>query len=164
MGNPFAHIELNTDDVAKAKKFYTQLFDWKLEDMTGDGMPYTMINAGKDPGGGMMKKMDSAPTTWLPYVHVASVKTTLDKASKAGAQVVLPYHEIGDMGAIGVFVDPSGAALGVWEMGKAAQAAAKKPAAKKAAKKVEKKAAKKAEKKAEKKAGKKAGKNAGKKK
>jgi predicted enzyme related to lactoylglutathione lyase len=33
MANPFVHVELNTTDVDKAKEFYGQLFDWKLEDM-----------------------------------------------------------------------------------------------------------------------------------
>ena len=33
MGNPFCHIELQTGDAGKAKSFYGELFDWKLEDM-----------------------------------------------------------------------------------------------------------------------------------
>ena len=32
MANPFVHVELNTTDVAKAKKFYGDLFAWKLKD------------------------------------------------------------------------------------------------------------------------------------
>ena len=31
MANPFVHIELETNDVAKAKTFYSKLFDWKLK-------------------------------------------------------------------------------------------------------------------------------------
>jgi predicted enzyme related to lactoylglutathione lyase len=122
MANPFAHIELNTDDLAAAKAFYKKVFDWKLADMQG----YTMIDVGKGTGGGMQKKpMAEAPTSWLPYVEVDDVKKTLAKAAKAGARVVQDYMEIGEMGAIGVFVDPTGAGLGVW--------AAKKKAAKKKA-------------------------------
>jgi predicted enzyme related to lactoylglutathione lyase len=30
MANPFVHVELSTTDPAKAKTFYSQLFDWKL--------------------------------------------------------------------------------------------------------------------------------------
>jgi predicted enzyme related to lactoylglutathione lyase len=37
------------------------------------------------------------------------VKKTLAKAKSAGATITLAYHPIGDMGAIGVFVDPTGA-------------------------------------------------------
>ena len=30
MANPFVHVELMTTDVAKAKEFYTGVFDWQL--------------------------------------------------------------------------------------------------------------------------------------
>ena len=153
MPNPFMHIELNTDDPAAAKKFYKAVFDWKFEAMP-DGS-YTMIDVGggkNGAGGGMQKKqMPEAPTQWLPYVMVDGVKKSIAKAAKAGARVVLEYMPIGDMGAIGIFLDPTGAACGVWEMAAkpakkpaAKKPAAKKPAAKKpAAKKPAKKPAKK---------------------
>lgn len=41
MANPFVHVELQTNDAAKAKDFYGRLFDWKLEDVPG--MDYTLI-------------------------------------------------------------------------------------------------------------------------
>jgi predicted enzyme related to lactoylglutathione lyase len=137
MGNPFVHIELNTTDLSKAKKFYKAIFDWKLEDMPmGPGMTYTMLDVGKGTGGGMLKKpMPDAPTQWLPYVEVDSVEKTIAKAKKAGAQIYVDYMEIGEgMGAFGIFGDPTGAALGVWETTKkrqARQSAAKKNGAKK---------------------------------
>jgi predicted enzyme related to lactoylglutathione lyase len=56
-------------------------------------------------------------------VEVDDVKKTVAKARKLGANVQVEYMAIGDMGAIGVFIDPSGAAIGVWE-------ATKKPAKK----------------------------------
>lgn len=135
MANPFVHIELNTDDVAAAKKFYKRVFDWKLQDPPG--MHYTMIDVGKGVGGGMMEKpMHDAPTMWLPYVEVDSVQATIAKARKAGADVKVAHMPLGgNMGAIGVFVDPTGAGIGVWEKPKAApKRAAKKSAKKKSAK------------------------------
>ena len=144
MPNPFAHIELSTDDVKKAKKFYQSVFAWKLTDMPG--MPYTMIDVGGGAGGGMQKKqMAEAPTAWLPYVQVDDVKVTMAKAIKAGAKPALEYQEIGEMGAIGIFIDPAGAALGVWA---SKGPAAAPPPAKKAAKKAPAKAAPKTAKKA----------------
>ena len=125
MPNAFVHIELNTDDVAKSKKFYKSLFKWKLGAMG----PYTMIDVGREKGaagGGMQKKpMPEAPTMWLPYVEVDNVKKTMAKARKLGADVKVEYMEIPDMGAIGVFVDPSGAGIGVWEPKKKPKAKAK---------------------------------------
>ena len=42
MPNPFAHVELSTDDVKKAKKFYSAVFAWKLNDLPA--MAYTTID------------------------------------------------------------------------------------------------------------------------
>jgi predicted enzyme related to lactoylglutathione lyase len=137
MGNAFVHSELSVDDVAAAKKFYKAIFNWKLQDLGPSMGNYVMIDVGsKTSGGGITPKMSpTQPTGWLSYVEVDSVKTTIAKAEKAGATVMVPFQEIGGMGAIGVFVDPQGAALGVWEKTKQApvKAAAKKPAAKKPA-------------------------------
>lgn len=137
MPNPFAHIELTTNDLDRAKKFYKKLFDWKLSDMPmGPGGPvYTMIATGKDPGGGMQTQpMPGAPVAWLAYVEVDDVKKSLAKAEKAGGKVMLPPMDIGKNGIIGIFSDPAGATLGVWSKAKATAKPAKK-AAKKPAKK-----------------------------
>jgi predicted enzyme related to lactoylglutathione lyase len=132
MPNPFAHIELTTDDLAAAQKFYGKVFAWKLRPMPG--MNYTMIDVGEGTGGGMQSKpMPDAPTGWMPYARVDDVKTTMAKAVKAGATAMLPYQEIGgDMGAIGVFRDPQGSVIGIWEAAKAPPKPAKKAPAKKA--------------------------------
>jgi uncharacterized protein len=139
MGNPFVHMELSTDDLGAAKKFYKKVFDWKLNQLGPEMGNYTVIDTGsKTTGGGMAKKMmPGQPTAWLVYAEVDSVKKTIAKAEKAGAKVVMPFQEIGEMGAIGIFVDPTGASFGVWERAK--KAAKKKGAKKKAAKKAAKK-------------------------
>jgi hypothetical protein len=82
--------------------------------------------------------MPEAPTAWLPYVQVDDVKATMAKALKGGGSAVLPFQEIGEMGAIGIFVDPAGAMLGLWES--KAPSAPPPPAAKKAAAPAKKKA------------------------
>ena len=53
---------------------------------------------------------------WMPYVLVDNVDATLEKAREMGAKVVVEKTTIPEMGAYGAFVDPAGAALGVWEM------------------------------------------------
>lgn len=139
MANPFAHIELTTPDLSAAKKFYKSVFSWKLSDMKGPS-PYTMIDVGQGTGGGMQAPpMPDAPTGWMPYVQVDDVKKTVAKAKQAGATVMLDYHAIGDMGAIGVFADPQGCVLGVWAAAKKPPAPAKKAAKKAPAKKAAKK-------------------------
>ena len=68
MANPFVHVELQTQDVAKSKEFYGALFDWKLEDMPmqDSEVPYTMIQVGEGTAGGMMKHpIADAPSMWI---------------------------------------------------------------------------------------------------
>ena len=138
MANQFVHFELTAADVGAARKFYTKVFDWKIGPAQKDMGGYAMIDLGsKTTGGGLTAPMmPGQPTGWLSYVEVDSVKKTLAKAEKAGAKVVVPFQEIPGHGAMGVFVDPQGTALGIWEKGQPVKkAAAKKPAAKKPAKK-----------------------------
>jgi uncharacterized protein len=145
MPNPFAHIELTSENLADSQKFYKAVFAWKLSPVKG--MPYVMIDVAGGTGGGMQSKpMPEAPTGWLPYVEVDDVKKTMAKVVKAGGAPMLAYQDIGDMGAIGIFQDPQGTALGIWSRKSAPPKTAKKTA-KKAAKKTAKKTAKKASKK-----------------
>lgn len=120
MANPFVHVELNTTDVAKSKSFYTQLFDWQLKDETSPEMTYTMIGVGGGTGGGMMKQMmPGAPSAWLPYVDVADIRASTDKAKSLGAHILVDSQEVMGAGWITVFIDPTGAALGLWKAKKA---------------------------------------------
>jgi hypothetical protein len=126
MANPFVHVELNTTDVDKAKKFYGQLFDWKLEDvpMVAGGPPglqaskgtYTMIKPGEGTGGGMLKQaVPGAPSSWLAYVLVDDIAASTQKAKSLGAKIMLDVTEVPDMGWLSIIIDPTGAALGLWK-------------------------------------------------
>jgi predicted enzyme related to lactoylglutathione lyase len=117
VANPFVHVELNTTDVPKAKAFYSQLFDWKLEDVPmGEGMTYTMIGVGEGgTGGGMMQHpMPGQPSAWLPYVDVANVTDATKKAQSLGATIIRDVTEIPGYGAFSIIADPTGGVLGLW--------------------------------------------------
>lgn len=117
MGNPFVHAELATTDVAKAKSFYQSLFDWKLQDEDmGGGMTYTMIQVGEGVGGGMLKHpMPGAPSSWMPYVLVDDIKAATAKAQSLGATIIRDVTEVMNTGFLSIFVDPTGAYLGLWQ-------------------------------------------------
>jgi len=117
MANPFVHVELNTTDVGKAKEFYRQLFDWKLEDMEmGPSGTYTVIKVGDGTGGGLLKNpMPGVPSFWLAYVLVDDIKAATKKAESLGAKIVKDSIEVPDMGWLSIIADPTGAALGLWQ-------------------------------------------------
>ncbi len=114
MVNSFTHMELNTTDLAKAKAFYSQLFEWKLEE--APGMEYTMISTGRGPGGGMMKHpVPGAPSAWMVYVDVDDINAATKKAKSLGATVMKDVTEVMGMGSFSVLIDPTGAAIALWQ-------------------------------------------------
>ena len=116
MANPFIHVELNTTDVARAKSFYGELFDWKLRDVPMPDGAYTLIEVGEGTGGGLMKHpIPGAPSTWLAYVLVDDVKVATAKAKSLGAAILEDVTEVPGMGWFSLISDPTGAALGLWQ-------------------------------------------------
>jgi len=116
MANPFVHVELNTQDLDAAKSFYRSLFAWTLVDRDMGGMNYTMINVGEGTGGGMMKHpMAGEPSMWLPYVKVDDIAAATEKARSLGATIIRDVMEVPDAGSLSIILDPTGAALGMWE-------------------------------------------------
>jgi predicted enzyme related to lactoylglutathione lyase len=116
MANSFVHVELNTTDVNKAKAFYGKLFEWTLEDVPMGDSTYTMIKAGKGTGGGMMKHpVPGAPSAWLAYVEVDDIAAATKKAKSLGATIMKDVTDVMGMGQLSILIDPTGAALGLWQ-------------------------------------------------
>jgi hypothetical protein len=116
MANAFVHVELNTTDVDKSKAFYGKLFEWTLEDVPMGPGAYTMIKVGKGTGGGILKHpVPGAPSEWLAYVEVADIAAATQKARSLGATIMQDVTEVMGMGSFSILVDPTGAALGLWQ-------------------------------------------------
>lgn len=114
MANPFVHIELHTKDMDKSKKFYTSMFGWKLEEISG--MDYSIIKVGEGTGGGMMKNpVQGHADNWLPYILVDNVAASTKKAKSLGATIAEDITEVPDMGWFSIIIDPTGAAFGLWQ-------------------------------------------------
>jgi uncharacterized protein len=114
MANPFVHVEMMTSDVARAREFYSGLFDWKLEELPG--MDYTMINVGEGTGGGMMKSVQpDSPSHWMAYVLVDDAAVATEKARALGATICREVTEIPVIGWFSIITDPTGATLALWQ-------------------------------------------------
>ena len=118
MANPFVHIELQTQDLAQARAFYSQLFDWKLEEIPlpgGEGS-YTMIHVGEGTGGGMFANPDpNVPSHWLAYIGVDDIAASTAKARELGATVLQDVMQVGEYGWLSVLMDPAGAVFALWK-------------------------------------------------
>jgi predicted enzyme related to lactoylglutathione lyase len=114
MPNPFIHIELQTQDLARAKAFYSAVFDWRLDDIPG--MQYTMIEVEEGTGGGMMQtKSRNTPSQWIPFIEVDDVPGTTERVRTLGGTILKGPDEVPGYGWYSVMIDPSGATFGIWK-------------------------------------------------
>ncbi len=101
------HIEIPSNDDAKAAKFYQDLFGWKIE--REEAMNYTMWEPAKGPGGGFSPVGDTVhPGDVLIYVDSADIEADLKQVEKLGGTVFTPKTEIPTIGWFGIFKDPTG--------------------------------------------------------
>jgi len=120
------HFEIPADDVQRAKKFYGELFGWKIEKYAGEmPMDYWMIMTGKEEGGmgvdgGMMPRQHPQQQT-IVYIDVPSVDEYVGKVTSLGGQVVFPKMAVPGMGYFAVCLDPEYNGFGLWENNPKAQ-------------------------------------------
>jgi predicted enzyme related to lactoylglutathione lyase len=114
MANPFVHLELSTQDVAKAKEFYSGLFGWAIVDNDMGDMIYSTFKPDSGPGGGMFS-MPGVPTMWLAYVGVEDINASTDKAKSLGATIHKGPMEIPGIGWATILADPGGATIALFQ-------------------------------------------------
>ena len=124
MDHTIVHFEIPANDLEKLKKFYSDLFGWKIEKMPG-GMEYWGIQTvpvdekgmAVRPGvnGGMMKRQmpEQKPVN---YISVESVDEYSKKVVKLGGQIVVQKMEIPGLGWWALALDPEGNQIGLFEV------------------------------------------------
>lgn len=111
--------DLWTSDVGSSRLFYAELLGWEpAEPDPNYGGYFNFARQGTWTAGCMGDMGDmKADDTWKPYLATRDLAQTTEAARAAGAQVVVPAMPVGDLGVQGVLVDPTGAAVGVWQAG-----------------------------------------------
>ena len=112
MSNPVVHFEIGCRDSAKTQKFFSDLFDWQIEQQG----PAAMIAAASDDGiGGHITALGHEPHNYVTvYVNVDDIQAYLDKAESLGGKTVIPKTEIPGMGDFAWFADIDGNTIGLW--------------------------------------------------
>ena len=126
----FVWHDLNTKDLDGSKKFYGEIFNWKLE--SSDNGPYIHITAGDEMIGGVrqMGADEPQPTNWLGYVVVDDVATTVSSITSAGGKVHVPATTLENVGTFAVTADPTGAVFSPWKSARAGEDAERQTAPK----------------------------------
>jgi predicted enzyme related to lactoylglutathione lyase len=112
-GNPVVHIELHTDDLERAREYYTRLLAWRPQLVDAGCGSYLAIDTGGAVGGGIVECRTQRPL-WLPYVEVPNVAAATERAVGEGASVLLSPRE-GPAGWRSVVAAPAGAEIAFWQ-------------------------------------------------
>jgi predicted enzyme related to lactoylglutathione lyase len=109
------HFEIPTDNIERARNFYSTLFGWKLEKAPGD-MEYWMgsTSAEQPIGIGVMQRQQPQQTV-INYIDVKSVDAHAKEVEKLGGKIKVPKTEIPGMGWFVVCMDTENNMFGLWE-------------------------------------------------
>ena len=111
------HVEIPSDDVGSAKRFYADVFGWTFLEMPmGEGKTYTGYQTRQGGiGGGIMTPPPGAPKQIVNYILVNDIAPVLEQVRRAGGDVVTPMMQVADAGWLAHFTDPDGNLLGLWK-------------------------------------------------
>ncbi|HEY8050361.1 MAG TPA: VOC family protein [Ramlibacter sp.] len=109
----FAWFEHVSQDTAKARQFYEQLFGWKVKSFAPGG--YEVIHNGQDFIGGIVPADAGDPPHWRSWLSVPDVDDRYAAALAAGAQAVMPPRDYPGIGRGATVLDPTGARVSIWK-------------------------------------------------
>jgi uncharacterized protein len=118
------YFEIQADDVERARRFYTAVFDWVFEDQSGyTGVPYWTIRTGPDeqPGinGGLVPRPTAAPglgqgtNAYVCTMGIGDYDETERRILEAGGRVALPKMALPGMAWQGYYLDTEGNTFGI---------------------------------------------------
>ena len=112
--NAINWFEISVKDISRAKKFYEEIFEVKMEEMEMAGMQYAMFPfdpAQQKVAGGLAQSPMHTPSTTGALVYLNAnpdLQLVLDRIEKAGGKVTMPKTDIGQNGFMAFFNDTEG--------------------------------------------------------
>lgn len=113
MRHPVVHFEIAGKDGQQLRRFYSLLFQWRMDPGATD--TYTEVHTEADAGidGGIFETPANIPAYVTIYVAVDDVDAALTRAAALGGQVLMPAMAIPGVGTIAVLRDPAGNPIGL---------------------------------------------------
>lgn len=118
-GNPVVWFEIPATDLARAKKFYDEIFDIDVQQLDVGELRFgffPMKEAGANATGGLVHH----PTMYRPshdgtlvYFAVKDIEAVLARVERAGGRVFQHRKPVGDFGFVGFFEDSEGNRVGL---------------------------------------------------
>lgn len=110
--------DLATPDMDSTVAFYSALFGWEFgggaEEFGGYGM---FTKDGKSVAGVVPLMFPGQPPVWTSYVATDDADKTAALVTEHGGTVHAAPMDVADLGRMAIFMDPTGAAFGIWQPG-----------------------------------------------
>lgn len=112
------HFEIPADDLGRARRFYSDLFGWNIEQAPGPAEYYfiqtTNFQGGPGLSGGLRQRQHPQQQI-MNYIDTPSIDEATAKVQQLGGQVIVPKTEIPGMGFFAVCLDTENNAFSLWE-------------------------------------------------
>ncbi|MDB5096381.1 MAG: Glyoxalase/bleomycin resistance protein/dioxygenase [Cyanobacteria bacterium RYN_339] len=110
----FVWHECYTKDIASSKKFYEELFGWRIEKSPMPDMDYYLVYVGDKQVAGMFQP-EHVMNYWQGYVSVTDVDAAAKAAGANGAKVMMEPTDIPHIGRFSAIQDPQGAVFSLYK-------------------------------------------------
>jgi predicted enzyme related to lactoylglutathione lyase len=110
-------VDLGVPDPRKAARFYSALFAWDVQEGPPESGGYAIAHLRGKAVAGLGPQQNFGPPAWMTYVNVDSADGTAAKFKANGGTVFMEPFDVMDVGRMGVFADPAGAVISVWQPG-----------------------------------------------
>lgn len=120
--NPISWFEIPVIDMERAKKFYSQVFDYEFQDIPfGDAQMSFFPGKMENPGaaGSLFKGPMAVPSTEGVTIYIEinpDLQSAIDRVEEAGGKILLQKTSIGEFGFMGYFLDTEGNRVGLHSM------------------------------------------------
>lgn len=117
----FSWLDMHSTDPDASKAFYCGLFDWTfVDEPIPGGSIYTMFQLNGHDVAAMRaisdeQKADGHPSYWSSYISCDDIDATVERAKKAGAQILMPVFDVMDAGRMTMMRAPGEEFVALWE-------------------------------------------------
>jgi len=113
------HFDISAEKPDRAKKFYEDLFGWKIELMPGPLNYYSIetkdLNGRKGIGGGMAKRENAQQTGIVNFIGVGSIDKSALSVEKLGGKIIQKKQAVPGYGYLAVCLDTENNPFGLFQ-------------------------------------------------
>jgi uncharacterized protein len=115
-------FEIPSDNVERARKFYSTLFGWKIEKYPAlEDYWHIDTGGGNDtPDGGLLKRQKGQQGI-TTYIGVTSVDDSAKQVEQLGGKICLAKTAVAEMGYFAICQDPDNNIFALWERSEGAK-------------------------------------------